>query len=58
MSAIVIGVLLSALGLFGLILAGGALDNGMYHFGLALFAFACFFDVWLIKQHFDRLDAR
>lgn len=57
MSAIVIGALLSMLGLFGLVLAGGAIDTGMYHFGLALFAFACFFDLWLIKNYFDRLDA-
>jgi ABC-type maltose transport system permease subunit len=58
MSAVVIGVLLSVLGLFGLVLAGGAIDTGMYHFGLALFAFAFFFDLWLIKTYFDRLDAR
>ena len=57
MSAIVIGTLLSLLGLFGLVLAGGAIDTGMYHFGLALFAFAFLFDLWLIKTHFDRLDA-
>jgi hypothetical protein len=46
-----------SLGLFGLVLAGGAIDVGMYHFGLALFAFAFLFDLWLIKTHFDRLDA-
>jgi hypothetical protein len=57
MSAIVIGALLSVLGLFGLVLAGGAIDTGMYHFGLALFAFAFLFDMWLIKTHFDRLEA-
>jgi hypothetical protein len=57
MSAIVIGSLLSLLGVFGLVLAGGAIDSGMYQFGLALFAFAFFFDLWLIKNHFDRLDA-
>jgi hypothetical protein len=57
MSAIVIGALLSLLGLLGLVLAGGAIDAGMYHFGLALFAFAFFFDIWLIKIHFDRLEA-
>ena len=57
MSAMVIGALLSVLGVFGLVLAGGALDSGMYHFGLALFGFAFFFDLWLIKTHFDRLEA-
>ena len=57
MSAVVVGSLLSLLGLFGLVLAGGAVDAGMYHFGLALFAFAFLFDLWLIKMHFDRLEA-
>jgi hypothetical protein len=53
MSAVVIGSLVSLLGLLGLILAGGAIDNGMYHFGLALFGFALFYVFWLIKKHFD-----
>ena len=56
MSAIVIGSLLSVLGLVGLVLASGAIDDGMYQFGLALFAFAFLFDLWLIKSHFDRVD--
>ena len=55
MSAWVIGALVSVLGLVGLVLAGHALDAGMYHFGFALFAFAVFFAFWLIKTHFDRL---
>ena len=58
MSAVVIGSFLSILGLLGLILAGGAIDTGMFHFGLALFGFAFFFDLWLVKTHFDALDAR
>ena len=58
MSAVVIGSLLSLLGLFGLVLAGGAIDSGMFHFGLALFGFAFFFDMWLVKTYFDALDAR
>jgi hypothetical protein len=56
MSAVIIGSLLSILGLFGLVLAGGAIDDGMYQFGLALFGFAFLFDLWLIKAHFDRLE--
>jgi hypothetical protein len=56
MSAVVIGTLVSILGLFGLVLAGGAIDSGMYQFGLALFGFAFLFDLWLIKAHFDALD--
>ncbi len=56
MSAVVIGSLLSILGLFGLVLAGGAIDAGMYQFGLALFGFAFLFDLWLIKSHFDAAE--
>lgn len=58
MSAVVIGTLLSLLGLLGLVLAGGAIDSGMYQFGLALFGFAVFFDLWLIKRHFDAAESR
>ena len=58
MSAVVIGTLLSVLGLVGLVLAGGAIDAGMLQFGLALFGFTFFFDLWLIKQHFDALEAQ
>jgi ABC-type maltose transport system permease subunit len=58
MSAVVIGTLLSLLGLFGLVLAGGAIDNGMYQFGIALFGFAVLFDLWLIKKYFDANDGR
>lgn len=58
MSALIIGVLMTLLGLGGLVLAGGAIDTGMLHFGIALFGFAFFFDLWLIKLHFDRLDRR
>jgi ABC-type maltose transport system permease subunit len=58
MSAVVIGTLLSLLGLFGLVLAGGAIDSGMYQFGIALFGFAVLFDLWLIKKYFDANDGR
>ena len=58
MSAIIIGTLLSILGLIGLILAGGAIDTGMFHFGLSLFGFAFFFDLWLVKTYFDGLERR
>ncbi len=56
MSAVVIGILLSILGLCGLALAAGAIDNGMFHFGLCLFGFAVFFDWWLIKAYFDAAE--
>jgi len=58
MSAVVIGSVVSLLGLFGLILAGGAIDTGMYHFGFALFAFAFLYVFWLIKKYFDTAEAR
>jgi hypothetical protein len=57
MSAVVIGTLLTVLGLCGLTLASGAIDAGMAHFGLCLFGFAVFFDWWLIKAHFDGIEA-
>jgi hypothetical protein len=58
MSAIIIGSLVSLLGVLGLVLAGGAIDNGMYHFGLALFGFAFLYVMWLIKTHFDTAERR
>jgi hypothetical protein len=56
-SKFVVGGLAAVLGLVGLILASGALDDEMYLFGLALAAFAVFFNLLLVKQHFDRQDA-
>jgi len=53
MNAWVIGGVVSLFGVLGLVLASGALDTGMYHFGFALFGFAVFFVFWLIKTHFD-----
>ncbi|MBV9824883.1 MAG: hypothetical protein JO001_04260 [Alphaproteobacteria bacterium] len=42
MSAVIIATLLSILGLFGLFLASGAIDNGMFHFGLRCLALRAF----------------
>ena len=56
MSAVVIGILVSILGLLGLILASNAIDAGMYHFGFALFGFAVLYVFWLIKTAFDSSD--
>jgi len=55
-STVILGALVSVLGLLGLILADGAIDIGMYHFGLALFGFALFYVFWLIKKHFDPIE--
>jgi heavy-metal-associated domain-containing protein/cation transport ATPase-like protein len=56
MSAVILGALVSVLGLLELILADGAIDTGMYHLGLVLFGFALLYVFWLIKKHFDRGD--
>jgi hypothetical protein len=56
-SDLIVGLLTAALGLIGLILAAGALDNEMFVFGFALFGFACVFVLGLVRRHFDRLEA-
>ena len=57
-SDLIIGLLMTASGLVGLILASGAMDNEMYVFGLSLFALAVAFDFGLLRRHFDRLEAK
>jgi hypothetical protein len=57
-SDLIVGSMMTAFGIIGLILASGAMDNEMYVFGLALFAFAVVFDLGLIRRHFDRQEAR
>ena len=57
-SALIVGLMMAAFGLVGLILASGAMDNEMYVFGLSLFGFACIFDFGLLRRHFDRMEAR
>jgi hypothetical protein len=56
-SDLIVGLLMTAFGIIGLILASGAMDNEMYVFGLGLFAFAVVFDLGLIRRHFDRQEA-
>jgi hypothetical protein len=56
-SDLIVGLMMSALGLLGLILASGAMDDGMYVFGFSLFGFACVFVLGLLRRHFDRQDA-
>ncbi len=53
MSDIVLGTLVTLLGLLGVFLAGNALDAGMETFGLGLAGFAVLYVFWLIKTHFD-----
>jgi hypothetical protein len=54
---LIVGLLMAALGLVGLILASGAMDNEMYVFGFSLFGFACVFNFGLLRRHFDKLEA-
>jgi len=56
-SDILVGLLVSALGLTGLFLAAGAWDDEMYLFGLVLAGFAVVFDFGLLRRHYDRKDA-
>ncbi|MCC6719698.1 MAG: hypothetical protein IT555_17590 [Acetobacteraceae bacterium] len=54
---LVVGLLVLVLGLAGLVMASGALDDGMYVFGLSLAVFAAVFDIGLVKRHFDRMES-
>jgi hypothetical protein len=54
---IVVGAFVAVLGVVGLVLAGGALDQEIYLFGLALFAFALVFDWGLMVKHLRRAEA-
>ena len=57
-SDLIVGLLMAAFGLIGLILASGAMDDEMSVFGFALFGFACVFEFGLLRRHFDRQEAR
>lgn len=50
------GGLVAILGVIGLFLAAGAVDRGIYVFGLAVAAFAVFYVFALIKQGFDAFE--
>lgn len=54
MSDVVVGVLVAVLGLIGLFMAAGALDDEIYIFGLGLGGFAAAFIMGLVKAHYDR----
>lgn len=56
-SDLIVGLLMAALGLTGLILASGAMDDGMYVFGFSLFVFACVFEFGLMRRHFYKREA-
>ena len=56
-SDVVVGLMVAALGLLGLLLVARAWDDEMYLFGLVLAGFAVVFDFGLLRRHFDRRDA-
>jgi membrane protein involved in colicin uptake len=56
-SDLLVGLLVLVLGLVGLYLASGALDDEIYIFGLGLALFAAVFDIGLVKRHYDRMQA-
>ncbi len=55
-SDLFVGVMVTVLGLIGLVLGSGATDDGMYVFGLSLAAFSGIYMLTLIKSHYDRQD--
>ena len=54
---IIVGVFVALLGLVGLVLAAGALDQEMYVFGLSLAVFAGAFDWGLALKFIRRMEA-
>ena len=57
MSDVIVGLLMTALGLIGLVMASGALDNEIYIFGLSLAGFAFVFLLGLVRAYYDRQAA-
>lgn len=53
----VIGCLVLVCGMTGLFMAAGAVDDGIYVFGLSLFGFACCFLLGQIRRHYDGMEA-
>lgn len=54
---VAVGMMMTAFGFVGLLLASGARDDEMYLFGFSLTGFAVLFVAGLIKGHYDRADA-
>lgn len=53
---IIVLVAVNLFGLIGLVLASGAVDAGMYIFGLLIFVVAILLDFLLLKRHFDHAE--
>ena len=56
MTAWLLGILAGFFALLGAILAAGAIDTGMFTFGMGLVGFGVLFVFWLIKDHFDAIE--
>ncbi len=56
MTAWLLGILAGFFALLGSILAAGAIDTGMFTFGMGLVGFGVLFVFWLIKDHFDAIE--
>jgi hypothetical protein len=54
---VLVGLLVAVLGLVGLVMASGAMDNEIFIFGLSLAGFAVVFEFGLVRAHYDRIDA-
>lgn len=56
-SKLVFGAIVAVAGLLGLYLAAHAVDDGIYLFGLLLALFAVIFNFWMVKHHYDAVEA-
>jgi hypothetical protein len=56
MTAWLLGILAGFFAVLGAVLAAGAVDTGMFTFGLGLVGFGVLFVFWLIKDHFDTAE--
>ncbi|HYM04728.1 MAG TPA: hypothetical protein VET85_17380 [Stellaceae bacterium] len=56
MSYWIFGVLATLFGLLGAVLASGAIDIGMFTFGIGLIGFSIVFVYWSMKDAFDQKE--
>ena len=57
LSSWIFATLATVLALLGLFLCSAASDVGITLFSIGLMGFGVAFDFWLIKAHYDRLEA-